>query len=51
MAETKTVPQSRNVVVHDYLSIDLARVWDIVQVDLPSLKISAAAILGDLESD
>jgi len=28
----------RNVVVHDYLGIDLNQIWDIVQNDLPGLK-------------
>jgi uncharacterized protein with HEPN domain len=28
----------RNVVVHDYLGIELERIWDIVQRDLPILK-------------
>jgi uncharacterized protein with HEPN domain len=28
----------RNVVVHDYLGIDLPRIWDIVERDLPTLK-------------
>jgi uncharacterized protein with HEPN domain len=28
----------RNVVVHDYLGIDLPRIWDIVERDLPALK-------------
>jgi len=28
----------RNVVVHDYLGIDLNQIWDIVQNDLPELK-------------
>ena len=28
----------RNVVVHDYLGIDLPRIWDILERDLPGLK-------------
>ena len=28
----------RNVVVHDYLGINVARVWHIVAADLPALK-------------
>lgn len=28
----------RNVLVHEYLGIDLNRVWDIVERDLPALK-------------
>ncbi len=29
----------RNVIVHDYLGIKLERVWQIIEEDLPSLKI------------
>jgi uncharacterized protein with HEPN domain len=28
----------QKVVVHDYLGIDLPRIWDIVERDLPTLK-------------
>lgn len=28
----------RNVLVHEYLGVDLKRVWDIVEQDLPVLK-------------
>ena len=28
----------RNIAVHDYLGLDLARIWDIVAVDLPVLQ-------------
>ncbi len=34
----------RHVLVHDYLGIDLERVWEIVQEDVPKLK----AAVGDL---
>jgi len=47
--EWREIAQFRNVVVHDYLGIDLARVWDIVQSDLPSLKRSVVAMLKELE--
>lgn len=35
----------RNVVVHDYLGIDLPRIWDIVKRDLPTLKRAIDIIL------
>jgi uncharacterized protein with HEPN domain len=35
----------RNVVVHDYLGIDLPRIWDIVERDLPSLKRAISMML------
>jgi len=37
----------RNVLVHDYLGVNLARVWEIIERDLPQLK---AGIAGILES-
>ena len=33
----------RNVVVHDYLSLDLSVIWDVVSADLPALKSQGAA--------
>ena len=38
----------RNVVVHDYLGIHVARVWHIVAVDLPVLKHHMTLILATL---
>lgn len=38
----------RNVVVHNYLGVDLARIWDIVARDLPQLKRDIEAILQQL---
>lgn len=35
----------RNVIVHDYLGIDAAQVWDIVQRDLPGLKRKIESLL------
>lgn len=34
----------RNVVVHDYLGLDLELIWDILEDDLPKLK----RIIGEL---
>jgi uncharacterized protein with HEPN domain len=28
----------RNVLVHDYLGVDLNQIWDVVELDLPVLK-------------
>jgi uncharacterized protein with HEPN domain len=42
-----TASAFRNVVVHDYLGIDLDQVWDIVQDALPGLKQSVEAILAE----
>ncbi len=40
----------RNVVVHDYLGIDLVQVWDIIERDLPILKDRIKDILEELGS-
>ncbi len=36
----------RNILVHDYLGVDLAKVWNIVQNDLPFLKEVVGEMLG-----
>jgi len=35
----------RNVLVHDYLGIDMERVWEITQRDIPQLKQAILAML------
>ena len=35
----------RHVLVHDYLGIDLAEVWAVVERDLPTLKKQVSDIL------
>jgi uncharacterized protein with HEPN domain len=40
----------RNVLVHDYLGVSAARVWQIVVGDLPQLEQSLVALLQDLDS-
>ncbi len=37
----------RNVLVHDYLGINLVRVWEIIETYLPELEKKIAAILED----
>jgi uncharacterized protein with HEPN domain len=44
----RAIAALRNVVVHDYLGIDLNQIWDIVQNDLPGLKRAIAAMLREL---
>jgi uncharacterized protein with HEPN domain len=41
----RNISAFRNVVVHDYLGIDLNQIWDIVEKDLPDLKRQIEAIL------
>ena len=38
----------RNVLVHDYLGINLTRVWEIVENELPGLREKVTAILKTL---
>jgi len=40
----------RNVVVHDYLGIDLEQVWQIIEHDLPDLKPKVERMVRDLAS-
>ena len=35
-----------HLLVHDYLGVDLEKVWNIVQNDLPALKIAVSEMLG-----
>jgi len=41
----------RNVLVHDYLGIDMERVWEITQRDVPTLKKAILAMLKKASSD
>ena len=45
--EWRRIAAFRNVLVHDYLGIDLERVWDIVQQDVPALGRAVAAMLEE----
>ncbi len=40
----------RNALTHGYFDIDLAQVWETIQIDLPSLKPLLDAVLKDLDS-
>lgn len=37
----------RDILIHDYMGVDLAAVWEVTQKDLPGLKSKIAAILDD----
>ena len=37
----------RNVLVHDYLGIDIERIWEIIQRDLPQLKQAILVMLDN----
>jgi uncharacterized protein with HEPN domain len=36
----------RNVIVHEYFGIDLGVVWNVIEHDLPALKLRVQEILG-----
>jgi uncharacterized protein with HEPN domain len=41
----------RNVVAHDYLGIELDYIWDIIERDLPILKIQISTICDTFKSE
>ena len=41
----------RNIVVHDYLGVDLGQVWQIIEIDLPELKHQIETIRGELRNN
>jgi uncharacterized protein with HEPN domain len=41
----------RNILVHDYLGINLVRVWEIVERDLPLLKRQIETLLAGLRGN
>jgi uncharacterized protein with HEPN domain len=43
--EWRRITAFRNILVHDYLGIDLDRIWQIVESDVPQLKQAVAALL------
>lgn len=47
----KNIAGLRNVVVHDYLGLELDQIWDIVEKDLPILQRAVAAICAHLETE
>ena len=47
--EWQRIAAFRNLLVHNYLGIDLERVWDIVQRDVAALKRTVAQMLQDIE--
>ncbi len=44
----KSIVGLRNILVHDYLGINVQRIWEIVEHDLPDLKAKVAKIQASL---
>ncbi|MDP2326043.1 MAG: DUF86 domain-containing protein [Gammaproteobacteria bacterium] len=38
----------RNVVVHDYLGLDIELVWTVVNQDVPDLKVKLTKLLASM---
>ena len=46
----KSIVGLRNVLVHDYLGVNVARIWEIVERDLPDLKTKVTVLQRSLPS-
>jgi uncharacterized protein with HEPN domain len=44
--EWNRIAAFRNVLVHDYLGVDIERIWEITQRDVPELKTGILAVLN-----
>ena len=42
--EWQRIAAFRNVLVHNYLGVDLERIWQIVEEDVPALKAAVASL-------
>ena len=40
----------RNVIVHDYLNLDLEKIWEVIETDLPPLAIVIAEELARVDA-
>ncbi|MCJ7723672.1 MAG: DUF86 domain-containing protein [Anaerolineales bacterium] len=38
----------RNILAHDYLGVDMDKVWEVVEHDLPPLKTAVENMLGEI---
>jgi uncharacterized protein with HEPN domain len=44
----KKVVAFRNRLIHGYWSVDLTLVWDVIENDLPALKVETDRLIGDI---
>ena len=49
--EWRKIAEFRNVLVHGYLGIDLDRIWQIVEEDVPTLKAAIFFLRGEPRGD
>jgi uncharacterized protein with HEPN domain len=47
--EWKRIAAFRNFLVHDYLGVDMERIWQIVQRDVPALKRVVSELFREVE--
>jgi uncharacterized protein with HEPN domain len=41
----------RDILIHDYMGVDLDEVWNVIENDLPQLKETVEAMRDELDSD
>lgn len=46
--EWKSISGFRNILVHNYLGVDVERIWEIVEHNLPELKVEIETMLQEL---
>jgi uncharacterized protein with HEPN domain len=46
----KDIAGMRDVLIHDYVSVDITLVWDTIQRDLPILRATVSSLLDERQS-